>query len=204
MNYLNRSASIAADAALHSLGALATSAIASLALVACAADPGAIDSEGDGDGMEAEDSAIEVAEQPFRAGMYSISAKHSGKCLDVTGASGADGAKLIQWSCNGQNNQRFQAVDVGGGEYALIALHSGKCLDVTGASAANGAQLIQFTCHFGDNQRFVVIDLTDGYSLIMPKHSGKCLDVSGGSVTGGAPIIQFACHVGPNQRFRFN
>ena len=34
-------------------------------------------------------------------------AQHSHKCLDITGASTADGALLQQWSCNGGSNQAF-------------------------------------------------------------------------------------------------
>ncbi|MFF7788284.1 RICIN domain-containing protein [Streptomyces sp. NPDC007991] len=34
-------------------------------------------------------------------------AQHSGQCLDVSGASTADGAAVIQYTCNGATNQMF-------------------------------------------------------------------------------------------------
>jgi hypothetical protein len=40
-------------------------------------------------------------------GYYNLVAKHSGKCIDVEGASTADGASLVQWPCNGGDNQKF-------------------------------------------------------------------------------------------------
>ncbi|TWE21350.1 RICIN domain-containing protein [Kitasatospora atroaurantiaca] len=35
-------------------------------------------------------------------------ARRSGKCLDVSGNSTADGAKLIQWPCGSGLNQQFE------------------------------------------------------------------------------------------------
>jgi len=40
-------------------------------------------------------------------GYYRIVARHSGKCVDVSGVSTADGADIIQWSCHGGTNQMF-------------------------------------------------------------------------------------------------
>jgi hypothetical protein len=43
------------------------------------------------------------------AGGYSlIIAKHSGKCLDVNGASTGDSASIIQHSCHGGDNQLWR------------------------------------------------------------------------------------------------
>ena len=38
---------------------------------------------------------------------YSIVARHSGKRLDVSGASQSDGAGAIQWPCHGGYNQQW-------------------------------------------------------------------------------------------------
>jgi Ricin-type beta-trefoil lectin domain len=44
---------------------------------------------------------------------FKLTAKHSGKCLDVAGGGTANGAKVQQWSCNGLNQQKwtFQSVE---------------------------------------------------------------------------------------------
>jgi len=48
---------------------------------------------------------------PTSGGYYSVRAVHSGKALDVAGASTADGANVQQWTYGGGNNQQwaFQA-----------------------------------------------------------------------------------------------
>jgi len=45
-------------------------------------------------------------------GSYELVAKHSGKCVDVTGASTAGGAVIEQWTCSGSSNQRWKTTYV--------------------------------------------------------------------------------------------
>jgi aspartate 1-decarboxylase len=85
------------------------------------------------------------------SGYYRITAKHSGKCLDVNGASSESGATIIQYSCHGKDNQLFTLVPKGDGYYSIVAKNSGKCLDVNGASQ-DTAYVIQYSCHGKDNQ----------------------------------------------------
>ena len=66
-----------------------------------------------------------------------------GKCLDVRGASSADGTKIQLWTCNGAANQQW-TVDAGGTLEAL-----GKCMDVTGGGTADGTQVQLWTCNGG-------------------------------------------------------
>src|SRR5262245_45510676 len=83
---------------------------------------------------------------------------NSGLCLDVAGASTADGANVIQWTCHGGPNQQLRLQGWQGPPegpqftFLMIAQHSQKCLDVAGASTANRAKVHQWTCHFGVNQ----------------------------------------------------
>lgn len=49
--------------------------------------------------------------QSSGSGRWRIIARHSGKCLDINGASTANGSKLIQWTClTNSLNQQFQLV----------------------------------------------------------------------------------------------
>lgn len=41
------------------------------------------------------------------AATYKLVARHSGKALDVSGASTADGGDVVQWSDTGANNQHW-------------------------------------------------------------------------------------------------
>src|SRR5205823_1591043 len=50
----------------------------------------------------------------MNAPFYKFVARHSGKCLDVTGVSAMNGMQLEQWTCNGQENQSFRLSPVGG------------------------------------------------------------------------------------------
>ncbi|WP_043628897.1 RICIN domain-containing protein [Nonomuraea candida] len=86
-------------------------------------------------------------------GAYTLVNQLSGKCLDVSGVSAADGAPLIQWSCgNGAQNQQFtlRKVTYPGNDphdYQLVARHSGKCVDVSAISTAPRAVVHQWTCN---------------------------------------------------------
>jgi len=136
------------------------------------------------------------------AGTYRVYASHSGKALDVEGASAADGAKLIQWTYNGGPNQHWRIEPVGGGFFRIIASHSGKALDVEGGSIADGARLIQWTYHGGGNQHWRIEPVAGGHHRILASNSGKALDVAEQSRADGGRIIQWTYNGGGNQHWR--
>jgi len=136
----------------------------------------------------------------FRPGKpYSLVAKHSGKCLDVSGVSKDTGANVYQWDCHGGPNQQWTLTDKGDGYYTMTARHSGKCLDVSGVSKDNGANIYQWDCHGGPNQQWQLIPQGQGYYMVTARHSGKCLDVSGSGRSNGDNVHQWDCHGGNNQ-----
>ncbi|MFJ6674610.1 ThuA domain-containing protein [Actinosynnema sp. NPDC091369] len=112
----------------------------------------------------------------------------SGKCVDVSGGSSADGARVQLWSCNGGANQRWT---VSGS--TLRALD--KCLDAAGTG--NGAVVRLWTCNGGGGQNWTA---GANGSLVNPQ-SGKCLDANGGSSADGTQLIIWSCHGGTNQRW---
>ncbi|GAA2515880.1 RICIN domain-containing protein [Pilimelia columellifera] len=132
---------------------------------------------------------------------YELRARHSGRCLDVFGASAANGADAIQWTCHQGANQHWRMVPAGGGWHEIRALHSNKCLDVLAASTTNGADVVQWACHGGANQRWLLVSTATGME-IRARHSGKCLDVFGASMANGADVIQWTCNGGANQRWQ--
>lgn len=95
---------------------------------------------------------------------YYVTARHSGKCLDVTGGTGstANGIPVQQWKClgYGQSNQRWRLYPSadGGMTIYLVAANSGKCLDVTGGTGAlaDGVGVQQWQClgYGQSNQRW--------------------------------------------------
>lgn len=72
-----------------------------------------------------------------------------GKCLDVAGLNQQDGARVIAYTCNGGENQRW---DVSGG--MIRSRMNGKCLDVSGERFEQGTPVIMWRCHGSRNQRF--------------------------------------------------
>jgi hypothetical protein len=132
---------------------------------------------------------------------YTLTARHSGKCLDISGNSAADNATAIQWTCDGGLNQEFRFTDAGNGYVTILAQHSGKCLDVANASTTKGAYVNQYYCNGGANQEWLAQDQGNGYLRFQSLKSGLCLDVDGASTADGTRLIQWTCGSGYNQQF---
>jgi glucosylceramidase len=76
-----------------------------------------------------------------------------GKCLDVTSASTADGAKVQLYDCNGTGAQRWSYNSSTGD---VVNAAAGKCLDVTGNSSVNGARAQIWSCTGAANQKWAL------------------------------------------------
>jgi len=114
-----------------------------------------------------------------------IVAKHSGKCLDITGGSAR------QWECTGATNQSWTIQNDGFGRFQLIAQHSGQCL--WAADGNEGTPLQQATCNVGDiKQLFAKRSAgASGEFKFLQVSGGRCLDVDGGiTATGNGPLIK--------------
>nr|WP_214661082.1 RICIN domain-containing protein [Streptomyces polyasparticus] len=133
---------------------------------------------------------------------YVLVNRNSGKALDVSGPSTADGARIHQWTRHDGTNQQWQFVDSGGGYYRLKARHSGKVLDVPGSSAADGAALQQWTDHNGTNQQFRLADSDAGHVRLLNRSSGKAVEVQGASTADGASVVQYGDWGGANQQWQ--
>jgi hypothetical protein len=143
-----------------------------------------------------------VRQTPPRSGhTYFLANANSNRNADVSGASTADGAQVIQWTSSGRPNQQWRLTAGAGDTWTLTAVHSGKCLDVSGRSTADGAQIIQWTCGTVTNQQWRLTPSPAGGYTLTAVHSGKCLDVSGGSTTNGTPLVQNTCTGSASQRW---
>ncbi|MFD2572784.1 RICIN domain-containing protein [Spirosoma soli] len=135
-------------------------------------------------------------------GVYQITARHSGKALDVASNSLADGANVQQYTYSGGSNQKWTVTSLGSGQYSIRALHSGKALDVTSSSLSDGADINQWAYSGGNNQKWRIESVGSGYYRIVSVNSGKCVDVVGASTANGAAINQYTCNGGNNQSFQ--
>ena len=144
----------------------------------------------------------DVPASPFT--VKQIVARHSGKCLDVSYASQAHAAPVVQGTCWNGTNQQWTPRPVAGGYYELVVRHSGKCLDVAYASLAHAAPVVQGTCSGGTNQQWTFVPTDSGYLKVVARHSGKCLDVAYASLAHAAPVVQGTCSGGTNQQWTFS
>ena len=109
--------------------------------------------------------------------------------LDVGGASMEEGAGLILWAYNGQDNQRFKLHEDG----HIEAVHSGLMLDIY-RGEVKGRYIIQWPKHDGSNQKWTFH--RDG-TIRSP--SGLCLDVQ--NVEEGTEVIVSPPHGGSSQKW---
>ena len=87
---------------------------------------------------------------------FYIQSVSSNKVFDISGGDQSNGAKLILYTLNGTDNQKF-TLEKHGNFYAIKAVHSGLVLDVPAGSLENGEQIIQYEGHGGNNQLFSFI-----------------------------------------------
>lgn len=135
-------------------------------------------------------------------GTYTLTAQHSGLNLDVDAGSGANGAKVQQWTPNGLNPQNWVLEPQSGGSYALRNVQSGKYLDVDAASTADGAKIQQWQWTGCDCQKFFLDYIGSGLYQVRASHSGKNVDVTAGSTTAGTAVQQWTDNDARPQRWR--
>ncbi|MGW0595401.1 glycoside hydrolase family 27 protein [Streptosporangium sp. NPDC002607] len=116
----------------------------------------------------------------------------SGRCLDVTGASQANGTQVVIWDCNGQNNQQWTSTSAG-----ELRVYGNKCLDVNNNGTADGTGVLIWDCNGQNNQKWRFN--TDG--TITAIGANKCLDVANNATTNNARLQIWTCTGGTNQRW---
>lgn len=129
------------------------------------------------------------------------------KCLTAKGT--AEGAELVQESCNGSIDQKFWVSQGPKGDYAFRAQNSQRCIDIAGAGVENGTTAQMWSCSHTwlSSQMFTPRKLPSytysesAYNLI-PGHISKCLDREGNPNTAdGAKLRLWACSGQNNQAF---
>ncbi|WP_437517900.1 RICIN domain-containing protein [Sorangium sp. So ce1099] len=127
--------------------------------------------------------------------------RHSGKVMEVAGASAEDGAAVVQNPDSGGDNQKWSLNYNGSGYFRLTNVKSGKVLDVPDESTSDGIALKQWTNHDGDNQVWLLIDVGGGDVQIRNKKSGKFIGVVQGSTDDAAAVEQRSSSGGEEQRW---
>ncbi|MFE9672103.1 glycoside hydrolase family 27 protein [Microbispora bryophytorum] len=129
---------------------------------------------------------------PTPTGTNAIKGVQSGRCLDVTGVSQANGALAQIWDCNGQSNQQWTPTSSG-----ELRVYGNKCLDVNGAGTADGTSVLIWDCNGQNNQKWRFN--SDG--SITAVGANKCLDAYNNGTANGTKVIIWTCNGQSNQRW---
>jgi chitinase len=111
-----------------------------------------------------------------------------GKCVDVAGASSANGTAVQLYTCNGTAAQGWTH---SGNTFQAL----GKCLDVAAAGTANGTLVQIYDCNGTAAQAWT----TGANNRLVNTGSGKCLDASNNSSADGTRLQIWTCAGTANQ-----
>ena len=89
-------------------------------------------------------------------GQYSIIGVQSGRAIDISNASTANGTKVQLYDYWGGNNQKFTLTATGGGYFRITPVNAPvSCLDVSGVSKKSlGALILLWTYGGGSDQQW--------------------------------------------------
>ena len=122
-----------------------------------------------------------------------ITGAQSGRCVEVSGASTANGTQTQLADCTSATNQAWTATAA-----RQLTVYGGtKCLDASGQGAGNGTAVIIWDCNGQPNQQWAV----NANGTITGVQSGLCLDAVGAGTAGGTKMHLWACHGGANQQW---
>ncbi|MCU4675891.1 cellulase family glycosylhydrolase [Catenovulum sp. 2E275] len=136
----------------------------------------------------------------LQSGYYFITNDASGKALDVTGVSTADGANIQLWDYTYGANQQWQAVQISGNQFELINLNSSACLDQDNSSQ----NVQQWTCFGSNNQRWQVEPQADGSYLIRNFASNLLLEAENSATSNGTNVKTSITNNTNYQKWWFN
>ncbi|MBE1874468.1 pectinesterase family protein [Myceligenerans pegani] len=149
-------------------------------------------------------STVARADSPTAGSTYTLTAGHTGMCLDVSDASDDPGTVLQQWGCaEGAAWQRFRLIDAGSGAFEIVNADNGLCLDVAGGSTAIGAEVLQWSCKGSAWQHWTLVEGSEGAYQVVNVHSGLCLTVRNGSTSSGAQTVQGQCTTADDKKWHF-
>ncbi|MBQ8798463.1 MAG: endo-1,4-beta-xylanase [Lachnospiraceae bacterium] len=133
---------------------------------------------------------------------YKLTNRNSGKVLDVQYGSKDNGANVLQYTDEGNANQKWYLIPTGDGYYTIKNAYTEKLVDVSGKSKENGGDVIQYQSNGGTNQQWKIEATDNGYYRLINRNSGLALDVSGKSTADNGDVIQWAYNGGTNQQWK--
>ncbi|AGL16193.1 RICIN domain-containing protein [Actinoplanes sp. N902-109] len=116
----------------------------------------------------------------------------SGRCVDVPGASTANGTQTQLSDCSGASSQRWTYTSG-----KQLQVYGSKCLDANGHGTTNGTAVIIYDCNGQANQQWTI----NSNGTITGVQSGLCLDANGAGTASGTKLILWTCNGGANQQW---
>lgn len=133
--------------------------------------------------------------QDMQADYLRFKALSSGMCIDVAGASRAEGAMAVQAACSSAPGQQWWLEDMGDGSVSIHSRLSDKCL-----AARPDTALAQASCNAADPaQRFLFPARVRMQSVA----SKLCAGIHDNSAWAGAWITGAACGANASQQWTF-
>ncbi|MGW1199620.1 RICIN domain-containing protein [Streptomyces sp. NPDC002536] len=111
----------------------------------------------------------------------------SDMCLDIAGdatTNTQNGAKAIQWACDGSDSQKWRVIPVDNSSFELRSVRSGKCLEVENSGTQNGADVQIWECTGGKQMRWqtpLVDPVKKLYEFRVTHTTDRCLNINGGA-----------------------
>jgi hypothetical protein len=139
---------------------------------------------------------------PVSGQLYSIINHGSGKALDISGNSRANGGNLIQRPYKDGSNQQFYLNDLGNGYWSIQASHSGLVLNVALWSVEKNTNILQWDYYGAKNQQWEFKQTLSGDFNIISSQSGQSITV--GNDSDGANVYQKNDIASPYQRWYLN
>ncbi|MFG3225507.1 ricin-type beta-trefoil lectin domain protein [Kitasatospora sp. NPDC048194] len=113
------------------------------------------------------------------------------KCVDLNGATAANGTAVQLWDCNGSSAQQFSL-----GNDGTVRVMNG-CLAPVSAGTGNGTQMEYRTCDGTAAQKWIPL----ANDALYHPASGRCLDLPGWQATNGNRLQLWDCHYGASQQW---
>merc|ERR1740123_1093543 len=135
----------------------------------------------------------------WRSGAFSFHrSAFPNQCLDVSGASWADGARIQQWDCNPGSAQwfwYFQGKNIKNGDRY-------KCIDSLHMKTDQGNPLVSWSCNGLWNQVWIVERQPGSNAMqIRNPRANRCIDVPWGTGNRGAKLQIWNCNGMAAQRW---
>ncbi|MEU0883847.1 RICIN domain-containing protein [Lentzea sp. NPDC005914] len=131
--------------------------------------------------------------------------RNSGKCVNLAGQSGDNGAWIQQYHCDHTPAAKFLFLQNRDGFYEISNQSSRKCIDIESGGWWNGARTQQFNCNGSLTQQWRLDDLGNGYYNFVSRYSNRCLDVPWASTDDRVILNIWDCVAGTGeQQFRLN